>query len=108
MSRIPAFVTAVAVIASMGLHLQINPSSAAEMSENEEQIYMYGLYLGWAAAECNLYEQGNIAKTLVLATFTRIGRDKDLSDLSKSAIYKTIEQSNEFPKCQQALRDWKR
>ncbi|WP_156918646.1 hypothetical protein [Synechococcus sp. CC9616] len=67
------------------------------MSASEEQIYMFGLHLGWAAAECNLYEQGKIAKSTVTSTFTRIGQDKDLRDISKSAVYQTIEQSSELP-----------
>lgn len=97
----------IAAIVAIGLWMQTPPASAAEMSASEEQIYMFGLHLGWAGAECNLYEQGKIAKSTVTSTFTRIGQDKDLSDLSKSAIYKTIEQSNEFTKCRQALEVWK-
>ncbi len=97
----------IAAFVAIGLWMQTPPSSAAEMSASEEQIYMFGLHLGWAAAECNLYEQGKITKSTVTSTFTRIGQDKDLSDLFKSAVYQTIEKSGEFTKCRQALEAWK-
>ena len=100
-------ITASAALLVVGLSVQSPPSFAEQMSESEKRIYIYGLHLGWAAAECNLYEQGKIATPIINSTFTRIGRDRDLSDSAKSSIYTFIERSEEFSKCQRAFENWK-
>ena len=86
----------------VGLQLTVS----AQLSEGEEQVYLYGVYVGYVAAECNAYEQEMIPKSWVLETFTDIGTDKDLDDTYKQALFKFVQEFEGAAKCQVLFKEW--
>ena len=97
-----AICASVTAMLLVGLQLPVS----AQLSEEEEQVYLYGVYVGYAAAECNAYEQEMIPKSWVLETFTDIGTDKDLDDTYKQALFKFIQELEGAPKCQVLFKEW--
>ena len=92
----------VATLLLVGSHGPVS----AQFSEKDDQIYTYGVHLGWVGAECNAYERGMIPKSWVLATFTRIGTDKALGDQYKHAIFQVIQETQQYSKCQVLFKQW--
>ena len=84
----------------------LHPPVSAQLSGKELQIYLYGVYIGYAAAECNAYQKGMIPRSMVLETFTNIGTDKEIDDTHKQLVFQVIQELEDSPKCQALFKEW--
>ena len=84
----------------------LHPPVSAQLSGKELQIYLYGVYIGYAAAECNAYQKGMIPRSMVLETFTNIGTDKEIDDTHKQLVFQVIQELENSPKCQALFKEW--
>ena len=85
-----------------GLHSPVS----AQLTGEKLQAYLYGVYIGYTAAECNSYQKGLIPKSQVLESFTAIGTDKEIDDTHKQLVFKVIQGLEKYPKCQALFKEW--
>ena len=83
--------------------LQYIPPSLSETPESYGVTLDKQFMLGWVLAECQAYRDSLIPASRLSKTFTRIGLDREISDVSKAEIFQTVQ---EFPECAEVFSQW--
>ena len=80
--------------------------ASAELSQRDEQLYLYAFNFGWLAGACSFYAAGALSKPNVMFAFERIDEHKNLNTEMKKQIFSSIRTTKGAPECAEALKQY--